>query len=268
MTTATRSSYANGSQTCGSSLPGRTKAASNSGRRSTLNATPLFVLTGRALVLVARHAVFYAAVATAAIALEWVLFRFVRDVGAIDAATIVIGAAVDAAVLARTKADVDGTGNPWARAFERFWAVVIANFASVFLTEYGIALAAAPQIGTRLLGVAVLPFAAATIFAEAIAVTTDDERWWFLPLHALGASLRTAWTGATMWRVLALFAVSLVPTVIAAAIEPLLRMHHLALASFWSSVPLGILVSIPLDVLIVLALFDAWGYAPNPSCDE
>lgn len=188
------------------------------------------------------------------------------------AASIVTGAMLDAVVLAQTKADVDGpdAGNPWARALERLWAVVLANFIFTIVAAFGVELVAAGDIVARIAGACVLPLAAAMIFAECIAVTSDDERWWWLLVQAVGGSIRITWRDAsTTFRAILIFAFAeLLPAALGYALEPVLKAQHVALSSFWSNVPLGIVLTIPLDVLIVLAFFDASGYRPELSCGE
>jgi hypothetical protein len=106
------------------------------------------------------------------------------------------------------------------------------------------------------------------IFAEPIAVVADEEHWWFLPVRSLGTSIRTVWSGRTLWRAIVLFVLQFVPVIVNAAASAILERNHIAIASFWTDVPLGILYSIPLDVLIVLAFFDASGYEPKRTCGE
>ncbi len=187
------------------------------------------------------------------------------------AVSIVAGALLDAIVLAYTKVDVDGSDatNPWSIVLERLWVVVIANFIFTFVTEIAIELVATGSLGARILGAFTLPLAAAMVFAECIAVVSDDERWWWLPVASVGGSLRTSWqSAANMSRAIVLFALQLLPIGISGALEPLLKSAHVPLASFWSEVPLGILLTIPLDVLIVLAFFDASGYSRKSTVDE
>ena len=203
-------------------------------------------------------------------AAQWLSYRYAGEAsGANLAASIVIGAVLDAIVIAQTKADVDGETNPWPLALERLWAVVIANFIFSLITAFALQLLVLPDFGARIFGAALLPLAAALVFAECIAITVPDDRWWWLVPAAVGGSLRTSWqSGANMSRAILIFAIQLVPLAAGNALDPVLKAQHVALSSFWGEVPLGILVTIPLDVLIVLAFFDMSGYRQKSAADE
>ena len=71
-----------------------------------------------------------------------------------------------------------------------------------------------------------------------------------------------------LWRVIVLFALQFVPLAISSVIAHPSARSTVTTSSFWSDVPLGIIYSIPLDALIVLAFFDASGYEPKRTCGE
>lgn len=235
-----------------------------------MNRTAFPVLIGRALTLVSRHALLYACIALAAMAIEWCVYRFYNLPAIVFASGIVVGAFVDAIVFAQSKGDVDGwsSAQVWGRVLERLWAVVVVNFIFTYVLAYAFALLAEGDAVGRILAIPIFLIAVATIFAEAIAVVVDEEHWWFLIVRALGTSIRTAWTGTTMWRAIALFILVLLPNTITAVIGGAFAHGRSPAASFWSDVPLGIVFSIPLDALIVLAFFDASGYEPDRTCGE
>jgi hypothetical protein len=235
-----------------------------------VNTTSFAILAGRALTLVARHRFLYAFVAAAAMAIEWCIYRFFNRPPVIMTSGIVVSAVVDSIVFAQSKGDVDGWSGRevWARTLERLWAVVIVSFVFTFVTTYGFFLLAGGDLIDRILAIPILLIATAIIFAEAVAVVTDEDQWWFLVVRAIGTSIRTSLTGATMGRALALFGLALLPDAAVALIAPAFTHGHVPESSFWTDVPLGIVFSIPLDVLIVLAFFDASGYESNRTCGE
>ena len=217
-----------------------------------------------------RRLPLYAALSAVAICVEWLIYRATGAQGLLLASGVVIGAVVDAVVIASVQSDIDGTSaqEMWSRVLERLWAVVIVNFIFSFISFFGVELAAAGDLMDRILSIPVLLIGVGTVFAEVVAVVSDEDPWWFLVVRAFGSSIRTAWTGNTLWRAIVLFLLQFVPFIVGSTLEPALTHNHVAIASFWSNVPLGILFSIPLDVLIVLAFFDASGYEPKRTCGE
>jgi hypothetical protein len=183
---------------------------------------------------------------------------------------LVGGAVVDTLVIAITLATFAGAGirAGLSRALERAWAVILVNFAVSILQSVGIGTLGASNIVDRILAIVLLLFAASLIFAEVIAVTIEDERWWMLVPVAFGTSVRVAWSGSVMWRALALFALSIVPYFLETSLSDAMTKAHVAHADFWSSFPLDVIWSVPLDVLITLVLFDVTGYEPKHPCDE
>lgn len=212
----------------------------------------------------------YAGAAVLVVGLQWYVYRsFPHNDAVALTSALIMGSALDAVVLVRTKADVDGHARtPWEHVLERLWAILIVNFIFTFMTMSGLGLLLASDIITRLLGMLTLLFAIAMVFAEAIAAVGDEERWWFLVIAAVGESIRTAWRGSNLWFAGALFAAQLLPVALGNALQPLLTLHHVPDASFWSNVPVGILLAIPLDVVIVLAYLQMTGYEPKLPCGE
>ena len=235
-----------------------------------MNTTSFIVLIGRALSLVRRHAGLFAAIVLAALVLEWLVYRFANTMPVVFATGIVVTSAVDAIVFARAKGDMDGwdAGQMWSRVLERLWAVVIVSFVFTYVATFGIALVAGGELLDRILAIPILLIAAALVFAEAAAVVVDEDQWWFVIVRAIGTSIRTAFSGSTLRRAIALFALQLVPVAVSSALAAAFSKGATPPSSFWTDVPLGILFSIPLDVLIVLAFFDASGYEPKRTCGE
>jgi hypothetical protein len=180
------------------------------------------------------------------------------------------GAVVDTLIIAITLATFAGGGIRAAlsRALERAWAVIIIFFAVSYIQSVATYTLAAGNIIDRILAIILLLFAASLIFAEVIAVTIDDERWWMLVPAAFGTSVRVTWSGSLMWRALALFALNLVPDFLASSLGSAMAKAHLPQAEFWSTFPLHIIWSVPFNVLITLVLFDVTGYEPKHPCDE
>ena len=235
-----------------------------------MNRTSLAVLTGRAFSLVGRHWIAFAAVAVIAIVAEWFVYRKSSIPEFFLPANILISAIVDAIVLGIAKGDVDGW-NPsqtWERILERSWAVIIIAFVSWFVTVYGLQLLRFGGLLDRFFAIPILLIAASIVFAEAIAIAVDEEMWWFIIARSLGTSIRTSWTGSTLARAIAIFALGLLPFNLAALIAAAVTHGDPTTPSFWTDVPLGIVWSIPLDVLTVLAYFDATGYEPKRTCGE
>ncbi len=186
------------------------------------------------------------------------------------ASGMIVEAVIATVVYAQAKGDIDGasTRAVWLRVLDRLWAVVIVDFIANFVVLAGLAPLAEGTLIDRIIAIPILLTGAGLVFADAIAVVVDGERWWFLVVHAVGSSIRTAFRGSTLWRAIALLALQFVPIAISAELANVSAQHHVALTSFWSDVPLGILFSIPLDALIVLAFFDASGYEPKRTCGE
>lgn len=146
--------------------------------------------------------------------------------------------------------------------------MLVVDFIVTFVTLDGIAILAQGDLLDRIIAIPILLIAAATVFAEAVAVVVDGEQWWFLVVRAIGTSIRTSWSGSTLWRAIVLFALQFVPMAAGIALTKASAQLHITITSFWTDVPLGILFAIPLDALIVLAFFDASGYEPNRTCGE
>ena len=214
---------------------------------------------------------FYAGLAAVAVAVQWVVYHQTKAPAILFTSSIVIDAVLATIVFAQAKGDIDGAsaGAVWSRVLERLWAVVIVDFITSYVGIVGLASLAAGDLPDRIIAIPILLIAAATVFAEAIATVSDGDQWWFLVIRAIGGSVRTSLSGLTLWRAIALFALGLVPTAVSTLISNASAQNHGTItSSFWSDVPLGIIYSIPLDALIVLAFFDASGYEPKRTCGE
>ncbi len=213
----------------------------------------------------------YAGLAAVAIAVQWIVYHQTKAPAVLFTSSIVVDAVIATIVFAQAKGDIDGanTGDVWSRVLDRLWAVVIVDFITSYVGIVGVASLAAGDLADRIIAIPILLIAAATVFAEPIAAVVDGEQWWFLVVRAIGLSVRTSLRGSTLWRAIALFALGLVPTAVSALIvNASTHNHGTTTTSFWSDVPLGIIYSIPLDALIVLAFFDASGYEPKRTCGE
>ncbi|HET9031221.1 MAG TPA: hypothetical protein VFN49_13695 [Candidatus Aquilonibacter sp.] len=235
-----------------------------------MNRSTLGVLVRRTFAHVRRHALLFCCIAVAGIGVQWLLDTRFPGPGVELTAGIVAGAIVDAIVLGIVKGDVDGwnAAQTWDRIGERLWAVIIVNFVATYVAMFGLVSVAAGDLADRLLAIPTLLIAASVVFAEAIAVVADDEAWWFVVVRAIGGSIRVAWSNGVFGRTITLFVLQLVPGAISSAIVGAVTHGHPPASSFWTDVPVGIVFSIPLDVLIVLAFFDASGYEPNRTCGE
>ncbi|MBV8638786.1 MAG: hypothetical protein JO322_11955 [Candidatus Eremiobacteraeota bacterium] len=202
--------------------------------------------------------------------MQWFVYHQTNAPAVIFTSGIVVDAVLTTIVSAQAKGDIDGatSAQVWTRVLDRLWAVVIVDFIVTFVSFAGIEILSGGDLGDRIIAIPILLIAAATVFSEAIAVVVDGEQWWFLVVRAIGTSVRTSWSGSTLWRAIVLFAMQFVPTAVSALITSSSTQHHVTVTSFWTDVPLGIVYSIPLDALIVLAFFDASGYEPKRTCGE
>lgn len=146
--------------------------------------------------------------------------------------------------------------------------MIVIDFIANFVLLAGLAPLSEAGLMDRVVAIPILLIAAGLVFADAIAVVVDGEHWWFLIVRAIGSSVRTAFRGSTLWRAIALLALQFVPMAVSSVITSVSAQHHVTVTSFWTDVPLGIVFSIPLDALIVLAFFDASGYEPKRTCGE
>lgn len=202
--------------------------------------------------------------------MQWVIYHQTNAPAVTFTSGIVFDALLATIVFAQAKGDVDGStaAEVWSRVLDRLWAVLVVDFIVTFVTLDGIAILAQGELLDRIIAIPILLIAAATVFAEAIAVVVDGEQWWFLVVRAIGTSIRTSWSGSTLWRAIVLFALQFVPMAAGIALTKASAQLHITITSFWTDVPLGILFAIPLDALIVLAFFDASGYEPKRTCGE
>jgi hypothetical protein len=213
----------------------------------------------------------YAGLSAVAIAVQWIIYHQTKEPSILFTSGIVIDAVLATIVCAQAKGDIDGSTarDVWLRVLDRLWAVVIVDFITSIVAILGVLVLTENAPNSRLVAIPILLLAASTVFSDAIAVVLDGEHWWFLVVRAIGTSVRTSWSGSTLWRAIVLFALQFVPTAVSTLIaNGSAQSHPTAASSFWSDVPLGIVYSIPLDALIVLAFFDASGYEPKRTCGE
>lgn len=212
----------------------------------------------------------YAGLAILSIAALWFVYRLTAAPAKILTSSILVDAAIATIVFAQAKGDIDGASpaEVWSRVLERLWAVVIVDFIVSFVSIVGTGYLVQGDLADRIVAIPILLIGAGTVFAETVAVVVDGDPWWFLVVRAIGTSIRTSLSGSTLWRAIVLFALQFVPMAVSTLLTNATAQHHVRITSFWSDVPLGILFTIPLDALIVLAFFDATGYEPKRTCDE
>lgn len=217
-----------------------------------------------------RRAAIFALIALVVIGLGAAVIYGWQSKAALLFVGLIGGAVADTLIISLTLATFEGAGIAagLSRALERAWAVIVINFVMTYIFAEGIGAIGVGNIVDRILGIILLLFAASLIFAEVIAVTIDDERWWMLVPSSVGTSVRISWTGSVMWRVLALFALAIVPTFLESGLGDALTKAHVSHPDFWGSFPLSIVWSIPLNVLTTLVFFDVTGYEPKNPCDE
>jgi hypothetical protein len=184
--------------------------------------------------------------------------------------TVTIGAMLNAVVIGITQVDVDAATLKLGmeRVLERSWAVLVINFIFYYVASFGFAMLSTNEILDRILSIPLLLIAASLVFAQTVAVTINDERWWLVIPQSFGTSSRVAWSGAVMWRAIALFLVQIVPAFGEGALSGILTKAHVEQPLFWASQPLEAIWTVPVYVLITLVFFDAIGYEPKRSCDE
>ena len=182
---------------------------------------------------------------------------------------LIVSSLASALVYASTRADVAGSGGGdiWTRALERGWAVIVISFVQSIVIDSGMGGIIEGAIGSRILGVVLLLLGLTLIFADIDAVVNDEEPWWLLVPLAFSNSIRAAWSGRTMLRVIGLFVAQLVIQQAGyLAIAPLLQKLHVADAEFWATMPVNALLLAPFGILTVLVYFDAIGYESKRTC--
>ncbi len=209
-----------------------------------------------------RNAVLYLATAAFAVLAGYLVVALWPAKEAFSIASTVLGALVSAVVYATTFAEFRGmtARERWLRVLDRSWAVIIIEFLTAILAATAIAQLGAGTLADEVVAIPILLVTVSLFFADVDAVINDDERWWMIVPTALARSLRTTWSGGTLRRAILLFALAIAAGAAFSWIEPFLIAHHVKHASFWANVPLGIIATIPLNVLSALVYLDAIGY--------
>ncbi|HVA26856.1 MAG TPA: hypothetical protein VNF68_01665 [Candidatus Baltobacteraceae bacterium] len=147
-------------------------------------------------------------------------------------------------------------------------AVIAISLIQQFVIGYGLAGIFQGDVLDRILGVVVLVMGLTLIFADIDAVVNDDDTWWLLLPRAFSNSIRAAWTGSTMVRVIGLFLAQYALQQLGLAVRFELQSMHVADAVFWATIPLDALLLVPFGIVTVLVYFDAIGYESTRACSE
>lgn len=233
----------------------------------------MLVLIGRAAASLTKRAWLYVGLTVGVIAVQYVVRYFSVAPAAFLATQLVVNSLASAIVYAATLADVDGTGESalWSRALERAWAVIAVTLVQQFFLSVGEAFSlGGGDFLTRAFGVVVLLMALTLMFSDIDAVVNNDERWWLLIPLALTNSIRAAWSGSTMRRVIGLFLVTFLPQELAGSTQSIswLKGMHVADPVFWAAIPIEALLLVPFGILTTLVYFDAIGYESKRPCGE
>ena len=154
---------------------------------------------------------------------------------------------------------------PFRRAFERWWLVIVVDC----ITSLAVGLAFGSfHDRDAVSGVILLAVNLSLIYADVFVVVEEPSQGLLL-LRSAGRSTITAWNGLeNIARSLALLALQLAPSLFQHTLQERFEHQHLMLASFWANVPLGILLVPPLSALTVLVYLDATGHEAKRTCGE
>jgi len=202
--------------------------------------------------------------------IQAIIYRIWPTDATIDAVELVVLSLASALVYARTQADVDSGdwGSVWSRALERAWAVIVITFLLEFVTIYAYAGLAAGNFLDRILGVAILMMSLALSFSDIDAVISREGGLLLMLPRSFSNSIRAAWSGWTMVRIIGVFLAQKVLQLAIPLIAGALAARHASGASFWAVVPLDALLLPPFAILTTFIYFDAIRYEPAGTCDE
>jgi len=161
--------------------------------------------------------------------------------------------------------DEDLLTDPFRRALQRWWLVIVVDFMANVAVAFAFESFSAREVGS---GLALLAINLSLIYAD-VYVVVEGPSQGLLLLRSVGRSTITAWNGLeNIGRSLTLLALQLAPLLISQSLEHRFQQQHLMLASFWANVPLGILLVPPLSALTALVYLDATGHEAKRTCGE
>lgn len=155
--------------------------------------------------------------------------------------------------------------NPFRRALQRWWLVILVDLLAEVAVAFAFESFAMREVAT---GLALLAVNLSLIYAD-VFVVLEESSPGLLLLRSIGRSTITAWNGLeNIGRSLTLLALQLAPFLISQSLQHQFVQQHLMLASFWANVPLGIILVPPLSALTVLVYLDATGHEAKRTCGE
>lgn len=152
-----------------------------------------------------------------------------------------------------------------ARALQRLVLVLAVDYITGSVVGAGLA-----SFGSGEAAIGLLLFAAAISLTYAdVYVVFEDTVDGFLFLRSFGRSTAVAWSGLeSIGRTISIFALQLLPLLIAQEVERHFKASHPVFASFWPAAVLGI-ISLPVvSVLAALTYLDATGNETKLTCGK
>jgi hypothetical protein len=225
--------------------------------------------TGASLI---RHALLYAALVAFSIAVSWLIEVTLHQPEGVtlwftqsivpSIATCIINA------VCLTDWTRDAQPVPvWSRVLDRTWAVIIIDFIGTLVVAL-----AQQAIGSDLiyllLAIPLLLLAAATMFADVVAVADEGTPWWMLIVRAFGGSIVTVFSRGLFQRATLLLIVELLLGYASLLVGAELSARKVAHAEFWASVPLGMITLPAIQALIAFTYLDAVTDASKRPCSE
>jgi hypothetical protein len=213
--------------------------------------------------------VLYAVCAIALVAALLGAARLTPSAAGWTAAAEIVGgffvAIVSAAVM-NDASDPPQPGLPWARAFERGWAVIIIGFAVDLCSAVGLGGLASPSIFGKLLSAGIVLVAVSLTFATVDALVSEDP-WYALLPGALARSMTVAWRGATFSRAMLAFAVGNLGMIwLDLVLTPFFAHAHLAYGEVWASGLSTVVFLAPVQTFAAIVYLDAIGYGSKHTC--
>ncbi|MDE2481891.1 MAG: hypothetical protein KGN02_06845 [bacterium] len=232
--------------------------------------SPLAKLAARAFASVARHALLYAALVAAIVALYAVIIARWHAPAADPFLAFTLEPMLDVVIVAVCIGDLRGERSAralWSRVLDRAWALLLVNLAGRFIDIFAFASLRGGIIDITT-GIFLLVVLAVLVYAPVAVVIDDTTPWWALVGRAFGASIGATLGAPRFARALTLLALQFIPLLLGAALQALLASHHVAHAAFWANVPLGMILEPPLMALVAFAYFDAAGMTGDDACSE
>jgi hypothetical protein len=231
----------------------------------------LYVLIGRAFVSVRRHALLYAAVGCAAVALQAAIVYLWHAKDAFLVALSIVPPFFVTIVNGFTFADVasEETAATWLRVLERSWAVLIVDLLLQLLADVEFSQIDSGDLLLQILGSFTLVLNVSLVFADVHATIGDADPWWLLVPRSFAASMAAAWQRAAFTRAMICFAVlTLLPSLIDVILADAFGQRHIAHPDLWASALVLILALPPTQAFCTLVYLDAIGYESKRSCGK